>query len=206
MVSGRGGESLPARTGTDAADLVVLLDRCRQGDGLAWEALVRRFQSRVYALAWHYVHDTDEARDLAQEVFIRVYRKLETFHGHETFVPWMLRLARNLCVDRLRRRRARPPATDVAMEDGPEIPDSAPGPEQFAAASAEQRLVHRALARVTKVNREMIVLKEIHGLNLQEIANLLDIPLGTVKSRSNRARLELAQVIVTLDPSYGEAS
>ena len=184
----------------------MLLDRCRRGDDLAWEALVRRFQSRVYGLAWQYVHDVDEARDMAQEAFIRIYRKLETFHGHETFVPWMLRLTRNLCVDRLRRRKARPPASDVALEDGPEIPDQAPGPARTAEATAEQNLVHRALASVTAANREMIVLKDIHGLNLQEIATLLGIPIGTVKSRSNRARLELARVIVNIEPSYGETS
>lgn len=167
---------------------------------------MRRFQARVYGLAWQYVHDVDEARDLAQEAFIRIYRKLSTFHGHETFVPWMLRLTRNLCVDRLRRRKARPPASDVAIEDGPELPDTAPGPARITEAGAEQNLVHRALARVTEINREMIVLKDIHGLDLKEIAALLGIPVGTVKSRSNRARLELARVIVTLDPSYGEAS
>ena len=205
MPDGSSASSPPGVGGT-GPDLAVLLDRCRHGDDLAWEALVRRFQARVYGLAWQYVRDVDEARDLAQEAFIRIYRKLSTFHGHETFVPWMLRLTRNLCVDRLRRRKARPPASDVAVEDGPEIPDTAPGPAQSARASAEKNLVHRALARVTEANREMIVLKDIHGLNLQEIAALLGIPLGTVKSRSNRARLELARVIVTLDPSYGEVS
>ena len=73
-------------------------------------------------------------------------------------------------------------------------------------ASADQALVHRALAKMTEQNREMIVLKEIQGLNLQEIADLLGIPLGTVKSRSNRARVELAKKVVILDPSYGMAS
>lgn len=183
-------------------DLATILERCRQGDELAWEALVRRFQSRIYATAFHYVRDADEARDLAQEVFVRIYQRLDSART-DGFLPWMLRVARNLCIDRLRRTKARAPLADLRVEDGVEISDGSPGADQAWLTNARQRLVYRALDRMSDKNREMILLKEIQGLNLQEIAQLLDAPIGTIKSRSNRARLELAKTVLTLDPSYG---
>ncbi|MCZ6649238.1 MAG: sigma-70 family RNA polymerase sigma factor [Acidobacteria bacterium] len=185
------------------SDLELILERCRQGDELAWEALVRRYQSRVYATALQYVRDTDEALDLAQDIFVRVYKRLETFQGHETFLPWLMRLARNAAIDHLRRRKARPPRRDVQVEDNPPLPDTSPLPDANWESKGRRQLVHNAMGQLTSTNREMILLKEIQGLNLKEIAELLGIPVGTVKSRSNRARLELARVILALDPSAG---
>jgi RNA polymerase sigma-70 factor (ECF subfamily) len=180
-------------------DVATLLDRCRQGDELAWEALVRRFQSRVYAVALQYVRNPDDARDVAQDIFVKLYQRLGTFRGHETFLPWLLRLSRNACIDHLRRRKARPPRTDIPVDEGPQLPAPGPDPHESWAVGHRRRLVWRALQRLTEANREMIVLKEIHGLNLQEIADLLEIPMGTVKSRSNRARLELARAIQAME-------
>ena len=184
-------------------EVATLIDRCRQGDGLAWEALVRLYQGRVYSVAWHYMRDSEEARDMAQEIFIRVYRKLDTFHGGETFLPWMMKLARNVCLDRLREKAARPPLSDVPVDDGLQLPDRGPSPEESTEASARRRLLYSALERISDKGREMILLKEIQGLKLEEISDLLQIPIGTVKSRSNRARFELAVALRGLDPSYG---
>ena len=184
-------------------ELPELLDRCRQGDDLAWEALVRGYQGRVYGVAMHYVRNPEEARDLAQEVFVRVYRKLGTFRGHETFLAWLIRLTRNLCIDQLRRVKARPPAEDVVLDEGPEVADTRPTPEAATATESAKRLVHRALKRLSDPYREMILLKDIQGLRLDEIATMLDLPLGTVKSRSNRARIELARAVMEIDPSRG---
>ncbi len=167
---------------------------------------MRRYQGRVYALAYHYVGDADEARDLAQETFVRVYEQIGKFAG-PTFLPWLLRLARNLCIDRLRRRKTRPPASDVPVEgEGPAIPAPGPSPEQAWLTDATKRLVYTALAKMIGPAREMILLKEIEGLNLKEIAEMLQVPVGTVKSRANRARVELAQRVLELDPSYGARS
>jgi RNA polymerase sigma-70 factor (ECF subfamily) len=184
-------------------DVATLVDRCRGGDDLAWEALVRRYQGRVYAVAWHYMRNGEEAREMAQEIFIRVYRKLDTFRGGGTFLPWMMKLARNACLDRLRQKAARPPASDIPVEERPEIPDGSPSPEQLTEETARKRLLYTALDRMSDKGREMILLKEIQGMKLEEISNLLELPVGTVKSRSNRARLELASTLRHLDPSYG---
>ncbi|HJN43131.1 MAG: RNA polymerase subunit sigma-24 [Acidobacteria bacterium] len=185
------------------SDIGALVERCRQGDGLAWERLVRRCQGRVYALAYHYMGGVEEARDLTQEVFVRVYQQLETYHG-EGFMAWLLRVTRNLCIDQIRRRKARPPAEDLRADDHEwTMPDTAPDPEQSWLSDARKRLVYDALGKLNGQNREMILLKEIQGLQLKEIAEILGLPVDTVKSRSNRARIELARQVTALDPSYG---
>ena len=184
-------------------DLETLLARCRQGDDLAWEALVRRYQGRIFAVAFHYLRDREEARDAAQEIFIKVYRGLGSMRQGDKFLPWMLRLARNCCVDRLRRLKVRTPLAEVPVEEAPPIVAAEPTPEESSLAGARHGLLYRALAKLGEKNREMIVLREIQELKLEEVAELLALPIGTVKSRSHRARLELAKVVQVLDPSYG---
>ena len=186
-------------------DVTTLIARCRQGDALAWEALVRGYQGRVLGLARHYMRDPEEARDVAQDIFIRVYERLDSFHGGQKFVPWMLSLARNICIDRLRRIKVRTPEQAVPIEDDPQSPADGPSAEQQAQTGESHALLYAALDRMTDTNREIILLKEIHGLKIEEISRMLSVPVGTVKSRSNRARNELARRIRTLDPSYGSA-
>ena len=182
-------------------DAPTLLERCRRGDDLAWEALVRTYQSSVYAVTRHYLRDHEEARDLAQDVFVRLYERLDSFAGGDTFKAWLLRMARNASLDRLRRIKARPPAADLPFEDVPLAGDG--DPEQSAFEESRERLLRRAVEGLSEKNREVLLLKEIQGLTLEEVANLLGLPLGTVKSRSSRARLELAARIRKLDPSFG---
>jgi RNA polymerase sigma-70 factor (ECF subfamily) len=179
-------------------DTATLVARCRRGDELAWEALIRRYQSQVYGLAVHYLGDAEEARDVAQEIFVRVYQHLHTCREADRFLPWMIRIARNACVDRIRSIRARPPAADLPIEAAVEVEASGPTPDAAWAEDARRRLLHRALQAMTELNREVIVLKEIQGLSLEEIARLLGIPVGTVKSRANRARIELAKHVLAL--------
>ena len=185
----------------------ALIERCREGDALAWERLVRNHQGRVYSVAYHYVRDSDTAKDLAQEAFVRVYQKLETYTGEE-FLPWLIRLVRNLCIDYLRRRKARPPLSDIPVEEAEGaavIVDPGPGPEEAWLTHRRKRLVYDAMSSMNGQDREMILLKEIQGLKFREIAELLQLPVGTVKSRSNRARVELAQQVIKLDASYATA-
>ncbi len=185
-------------------DVAALVERCRSGDGLAWEALVRRFQARVHGLTLQYLRNAEEARDVAQDVFIRVYQRLDSFDGGE-FVPWLLQVTRNACIDRLRRIRARP-SQDVSIEDGPELPLDAAGPEEALEHRERERLLQRALGGLSEKHREIVLLKEIQGLKFEEIAAMLNVPIGTLKSRSNRARLELAALVRRLDPSYGTSA
>jgi RNA polymerase sigma-70 factor (ECF subfamily) len=179
-------------------DLSVILDRCKAGDALAWEAIVRQYQSRVYGIAYHYVGNVEDARDLAQEVFVRIYENLDDCEGAEMFLPWLVRIARNASIDHLRRRKARHQARGVPLDAVADLPGRDDNPEQHWVNDSRKRLIHRALDELTALNREIILLKEIEGLQLDEIASMLGVPLGTIKSRSNRARMELAQKVLAM--------
>ena len=181
----------------------TLLRRCRQGDDLAWEALVRRHQGRLFSVAFNYMRDREEARDVTQDVFVKIYRKLKSLREGDAFLPWMMRVARNCCIDSLRHLKLRRPEIDVPLEHAAEIEGDVPNPEELAHSGSRTELLQQALGTLGSSNREIIMLKDIQGLKLDEISDLLSLPLGTVKSRSHRARLELAQAVRTLDPSYG---
>ena len=170
-----------------------LLDLVRRGDELAWEAFVRCFQGRVFGLAYHYTAQAEDARDLTQDVFVRIYQNLALVPSEASCLPWIIRITRNACIDHLRRRKARPPLWDLAAEDLFDLRSPDQNPEEAHLEAVRKSMVHRALQELTDLNREIILLKEIQGLGLEEIAGILDVPVGTVKSRSNRARLELAQ-------------
>ncbi len=189
-------------------ELSELVARCRLGDDLAWEALVERLQGRVFAIAFHYLRDREEARDAAQEIFVRVFQKLHTVRDDVPFMAWFLRLARNCSIDRLRRLKVRTPPESVPVEGAQDLADPVTTPEEDCLRTARQRLLYRALGALTEVNREMILLKDIQELKLEEIASMLDLPLGTVKSRTSRARAELGRVLGRIEAasSAGGAS
>jgi RNA polymerase sigma-70 factor (ECF subfamily) len=186
-------------------DLQLLLERCREGDELAWEALVRQFQGRVYGIACHYLGSGEDARDMAQEIFVRIFQNLHICRDAQWFLPWAMRISRNLCIDQLRRRKARPPAHDIDVDDMRDLPSRGLNPEEQWAEDSRKQLVHRALRDLTDLSREIIILRDIQGLPLEEIALLLKVPLGTIKSRCNRARIELARRVQALTNDAAEA-
>ena len=177
-------------------DLDLVLQQCRSGDELAWEVLVRQFQARVYGIAYHYVNNAEEARDLAQEIFLRIHQNIAICTESKLFLPWMIRISRNACIDHLRRKRARPPAHDLEAGEMFDLASSACTPEDQWMADSRKNLLYQAVQALGRLSREIIILKEIQGLSMEEISTLLSIPVGTVKSRSHRARLELAEKLV----------
>ncbi len=186
-------------------ELATLLRRCRDGNELAWEALVRQYQSRVFGLALHYVGNAEEARDVAQEIFIRVFQNLRRCPDETRFLPWLLRISRNASIEPRLRRQARPPARDLPAEEAHALAAPAPDPEQSWHAKARAQLLNLGLQALSELNREILLLREIQGLSVEETARILDVPAGTVKSRSNRARLELARRLLALtDNRYGK--
>lgn len=179
-------------------DVPVLVNRCRAGDELAWEAFVRQFQGRVFAVACSYVSSREEARDVAQEIFVRLYEKRRLWPPAEEFLPWMFRTARNLCIDSLRRAKVRPSGVDLSDDLIGQMATPERDPESQTAAASARDAVWRGLRRLTAISREIIVLRDIQGLSIEEVASALKVPVGTIKSRSNRARLELARVLTEL--------
>ena len=180
-------------------DLDILLSRCRQGDALAWEALVRRYQARIFGFALHYLRDHEEAKDVAQDIFVKMYQHLGSVRDGRTYLPWMLRLARNCCIDRIRSRKARAHDQVATADDAVERASLEASPEESLIADVRRALLHRALATLTATNRDIVILKDIQQLRLSDISTRLGLPLGTVKSRSNRARLELAKAVRSLE-------
>ncbi len=184
-------------------DQTELLNRCRQGDELAWEMLVRQQQGRVCAMIYGYLGDRDETLDVAQEIFVRLYRKLDQCTDAARFGPWLASIVRNACLDHLRRRKARPPRQDIPAAEMTSLASAGPTPEEQWYRTSRRRLVHRALQDLSEINREVILLKDIQGLPLEQVAEVLEVPVGTVKSRVSRARVELAQAIIALGGGPG---
>lgn len=181
---------------TASRELDSLLFECSLGNELAWENLVRKYQARVYGVAYHYLGNADDAHDAAQEIFVKIYRKRKKWPPAAHFFPWLIRVTRNCCIDQLRKKRSQPRSASLRSEDLRGLKDSHPNPENLSSQAARKRTIHRALQALTELNREIIILKEIQGLTVKEAARILKVPIGTIKSRSHRARLELAEKLV----------
>ena len=183
----------------------ALVRKCLSGDSSAWEALVRLHHRRVYNLCYRFTGSPDDAQDLSQEVFIRVYRTLPSYHVEKgAFTTWLSTLARNLLVDHFRRSRQER-LTDsidssVREEDegpslGERLADSGPSPADHIASQETQRMVQQALTRLSPDLREAVILRDLQDMDYKEIAQVLRVPEGTVKSRINRGRMELARLL-----------
>jgi RNA polymerase sigma-70 factor (ECF subfamily) len=172
---------------------------------VAWEAFVRQTQGRLFALAYSYAGDREDARDLAQEIFVRLYEARSQWPCGDEFLPWLFRVARNRSVDYLRRRAVRRPASVAEEAEISELPDPAAGAEARAIESDRRGLLHAALRGLSAINREIVVLRDVQGLPIQQVASILGVPLGTVKSRASRARVELAERVLALARGRGQA-
>jgi RNA polymerase sigma-70 factor (ECF subfamily) len=180
--------------------LASLIGPCRAGDELAWEAFVRRFQGRIFGLACVYVDDRDEAADLAQEIFIRLYERRARWPPDDEFLPWMFEVARNRAVDFLRRRKARRPPVSVPADGSLIVADRRGDPEARAIGRSRLERLRAALRRLSAVSRQILLLRDVQGFSIEETAAMLGVPAGTVKSRSARARAELAEELVATGP------
>ena len=182
-----------------------LLQRCRAGDQPAWRELVARHTRRVFNLAYRFVGRVDEAEDLTQEVFIKVYQSLDRYRQVEgSFTTWLTTVARNQVIDNYRRRREE----KRRRLDDPEILDVMASPEEgpLRGLEREERVefVRRGLRALPADLREPLILCDLQGLPYQEVAGILQLPLGTVKSRINRGRLELARRLLGRRGEYAE--
>jgi RNA polymerase sigma-70 factor (ECF subfamily) len=171
-----------------------ILPRCRSGDEGAWHELVTLFNRRVFGLAYRFTGRVDEAEDLTQEIFIKVYKTLDRYREADgSFQAWLMAVARNHAIDHYRRRKQEL----LRRTEDPEILETATAPEEHPVVGLERqeraRLVHRGLRTLPADLRLPLILCDLQGLPYDEIAATLQVPLGTVKSRINRARLELAK-------------
>jgi RNA polymerase sigma-70 factor (ECF subfamily) len=194
-------------TAASSPELDSLIERCLNGDQAAWTDIVRLYWRRVFNIAYKFVGRHDEAEDLTQDVFLKLFRSLGTFDRRANFSTWLISVSRNLCIDHYRsvrrEREAINPDVDVVQ-----LPQ--PSREANALTALEERdrvtLVRAALERLTPSLRAAIVLRDLQELSYQDIATQLHLPEGTVKSRINRGRAELARQIARMRASQDQIS
>lgn len=180
-----------------------LIERCLEGDQQAWEAIVRQHWRKVFNVAYKFVGKHDEAEDLTQDIFLKIFRSLSTFDRRANFQTWLISVSRNLCIDHYRSVRKERETIDRDVDPGDLSPTSH---EVSPYVALEQRdrvvLLREALETLPETLRTAVLLRDIQELSYQEIATKLRLPEGTVKSRINRGRTELARQIRVLRDRY----
>jgi RNA polymerase sigma-70 factor (ECF subfamily) len=164
-----------------------LVEACQGGESSAFDVLVDRWEDRIRGAAYRFLGSEEEAKDVAQEAFLKAYRALGGFKREARFSSWLYQIATNLCRDRLRRRRTRGTVSLEEMEEtGGAIVETRPGAHDRLQQEDLARAVRRAIHALGEEQREVVILKEYEGLTFLEIAQALDVPVSTVKTRLYR--------------------
>jgi RNA polymerase sigma-70 factor, ECF subfamily len=188
---------LPAIPPSEAPrEIEAVIQRCLQGDELAWESIVQQYRRKVFNVAYKFVGRHEEAEDLTQDIFIKIFKSLGTFDRRANFQTWLISVSRNLCIDHYRSVRQERQAIDHQIDPN-ELSPVAHEPGPIAAIEQQDRvlLLREALAALPESLRKAVLMRDIQELTYQEIADKLHLPEGTVKSRINRGRTELARQI-----------
>jgi RNA polymerase sigma-70 factor, ECF subfamily len=187
----------PLSQATPAIDAIIL--RCLDGDEAAWETIVRLYWRRVFNIAYKFVGRHDQAEDLTQDVFLKLFKSLNTFDRRANFQTWLISVSRNLCIDHYRSVRKERETINHDVDAG-ELRPAAPGQSPYAMLEQRDRvdLLRAAMDQLTPALRTAVMLRDLQELSYDEIARQLQLPEGTVKSRINRGRTELARQIQRL--------
>jgi RNA polymerase sigma-70 factor (ECF subfamily) len=182
-----------------------LIERCLAGDQHAWEQIVRMHWRKVFNVAYKFVGKHDEAEDLTQDIFLKIFKSLSSFDRRANFQTWLISVSRNLCIDHYRSVRKERETIDRDVDPGDLMPVSV---EVSPYAQLEHRdrvsMLREAMTALPETLRTAVLLRDIQELTYQEIADRLELPEGTVKSRINRGRTELARQIKRLKHQYDE--
>ena len=196
------GDSSMVKQPSEASDQ-ELVKRVQQGDKRAFDLLVLKYQHKIAAIVSRFVKDSAEVHDVTQESFIKAYRALGSFRGDSAFYTWIYRIAVNTAKNYLVSRGRRPPASDVDVDDA-EFLASADGLRDVASPEAElmkdqlEAAVHSAIRALPEDLRTAVTLREMEGMSYEEIAEVMDCPVGTVRSRIFRARESIDKHISSL--------
>ena len=178
-----------------------LIRRAQQGDNVAFEELLLLHQKKVYILCLRMSANPDDALDLSQEAFLRAWRSLGQYQFEASFSTWLFRLTSNICIDFLRRKKRRQETSlTESYDDSDEgaelsVPDAQPGPEQQAMTNETKIELARAMEQLSPEHREILQLRVIEDLQYEQIADILGVRVGTVKSRLARARLSFRKIL-----------
>jgi RNA polymerase sigma-70 factor (ECF subfamily) len=189
----------------DAHVAAMLVRRCIAGEAAAWEEIVQRYHRRIYNICYRFSGSPDQAQDLTQEVFIKMYGSLKSYDSQRAaFMTWMTTITRNLLVDYFRKTKQERMTDSLdgatsehedALPLSERIPDKALPPDARVQSRETREAVHRALQKLSPDLREAVILRDLQDMDYREIATVLRVPEGTVKSRINRGRAELARLL-----------
>ncbi len=189
----------------DAQVVELLVRRCIAGDAAAWEEIVQRFNRRIYNICYRFAGSPTDAEDLTQDVFIKVYRTMASYDGERaSFNTWITTVTRNLLVDHFRKTKndritdsidAAPGESEDALPLSDRLEDTGPAPDAHLERRETRELVQAALQKLSPELREAVILRDLQDMDYKEIAQALRVPEGTVKSRINRGRAELARLL-----------
>ncbi len=175
-----------------------LIGRIKAGDKEAWNMLINRFSKKVYNLALNFAGNRDDASDITQDIFIKVYNNIEKFEVDKNFNSWLLTLSKNYCIDYWRKQKntRNQLELDEGIYDGT-VHDGARTPEDNMVRSSESQYLRDKLRQLPPDLRTLIIMRDIQDYTYQEISEHLDVPMGTIKSRINRARIKLAKIVLS---------
>jgi RNA polymerase sigma-70 factor (ECF subfamily) len=179
-------------------DLKLVAD-CLKGDNAAFGELVSRHQDRLYNTVLRLLDNAEDARDVVQESFLHAYQSLHAFKGDSRFFTWLYRIAVNTAISYKRKRklvfRLQPAGDGVGID--PVDPNEASRPSHALDMAEQEKRVHEGLARLSAEHRAVLVMKDMEGMKYEEMAEILDVPVGTIRSRLHRARLELREILLS---------
>jgi RNA polymerase sigma-70 factor (ECF subfamily) len=172
-----------------------LILRAKRGDRKAFESLTRAYLPRIYRTAYAYLRNVEDASDVCQDTFLRAYRSFSRFDEKRPFYPWLYQILKNLCINRMRRRKHRVTSTDQVES----FRSGYPGPESELLRKEEAETVRKALDNLPDMHREILILRTYDGASYAEISEMLSVPQGTVMSRLYNARLKLKKAIESME-------
>ncbi len=179
--------------------LELLVKRAQKGDGTALEELLFAYEKRVYNIALRYMGSEADAYDMAQEALIKIYKRIKAFKGDSSFSSWVYRISVNTCLDGIRRRKKNVVSLESTIEAGASYSDEQNDtPEESAVRKELQGRVQQAINTLSADHKSVIILRDINGLSYEEVAALLSVSVGTVKSRINRARQKLKEILIEI--------
>ena len=179
-----------------------LVLQSKSGDLQSFERLIKAYQKMAYNVAYRIMGNEEDAKDMTQEALIKVYRNIKGFRMDSSFSTWLYRIVMNTCKDELRKKKMKVISIDQPIQTGDgqmqmEIEDTSLHPDEILVSKETQTEVHDALQEVSEKNRVVVVLRDIKGFSYSEISDVLEVPVGTIKSRINRGRQELKSILMT---------
>lgn len=179
----------------------LLIEKCKSGDIEAFEELIADYEKRVFNIAYRFLGDYSDAQDISQEIFIKIFKSINSFKGNSSFYTWLYRIVINECITASnKKKRVVVYSIDSSIDTGEneiqrDIKDTGKTPEEEYESREMRRCIGNALKYVSEEHRTMIVMRDIQGFSYDEIAEILKCPAGTVKSRINRARKALKELL-----------